>query len=338
MRVLRMEVEYKGDDDVLQHKQWESREMLENFVAPDYDEAKFISAVLVEGSTDVLSQLTKLINEIKSEIRNQVVCHHSTLMVQTSHIQDIENKLAVAVSRLNNLHKSVHRIRTALVSPYERMQHASTRLTNVSQTTGTLRSCLRVVRLTDKLRLHLSDPRIVGASELASAAQCWAEAQKVSQKLEGIDHIDSLQPFLTSSGELIISLAAKALDTGLNSLNHSQIAGALQVFWRLGRAELGSRVKQALASLQEEVQSQTHSALDAASLISHTASPGSSATNDHKHASSTHSGSGGGSASWRVSLWSRVGALAERWLQVLWKVFTLQCVRFISFIIFFILC
>jgi len=291
------------------HK-WRNAALFEQLLSSDFDESQYVTDVLVSGNTlKELKQLNDAVKELNEEIRCQVTQHHSHLLDQTSNILAIETSLRSVSKDIQFLSGRIIRIRNRIVKPYQTLKRGVTELRNIQETSDILRQCLRITQLLSKLRTQItksSDPR-----DLARAASSLSEIESILSSaggsLKGIHVIDQHRKAIADYSDLIRRMGEKFLWTGLDSLNHSEVGGALQVFFNLG--ELSQAVDKAVKRV--------HSAI--LSSVQTMVSVGEQSTG-----TLASFGSGTSSSQVRASLWKQVSDFCRNFPTHVQQIWTLE--------------
>ena len=303
---------------LLTQHSWRHRELLSAFLAPDFDEIRYISSNLqLSTSTALLQDLASLLTEIDAEISSAVLSRHSSLLSQATNIGQLQQKLTAAHGRLRSLYQSVQRIQAALSAPYARLSSDSVQLSHLQSTCELVRQCQRVLALVEKMR----QVNAVDVKDLVKVAGQLHELRQVlhESELSGIDLVDAERAFIDETEERVRSEGRRWLQVSLEGHNHTELGYALQLFFSLHPDELLTALDLTLTRALDSLSTHVRRMTDVTSLTSGAAA---SKTTPVKGASPPATSM----STFRSTLWDRVDSLLSTLLSQHTQMSTLEAV------------
>ena len=296
---------------------WLHRELLSGFLAPDWDEVRYLSSALqLTTSSALLADLASLLTEIDCEISSAVLSRHSSLLSQATNIGQLQQKLTAAHSRLRSLYQSVQRIQSSLSTPYARLSSDSLQLSHLQSTCELLRQCQRVLGLVERLRAV----EAVDAKDLVKVAGALSELRQVLQEtdLSGIELVDAERPFIDEVEERVRGEGRRWLQLSLEGHNQADVGYALQVFYSLRSSDLVAIVDLTLSRALDTLSTHVRRMTDVTALTSTAAASKAPVKGAAPPTTSM--------STFRSTLWDRVDSLLSSLLSLHTQMCTLEAV------------
>jgi len=203
-------------------------ELWSKFLEEEFDVARFTSSVIASGTvSSSLEKINSGMQRLDKELYSQVVGHHEDLIKQVSNIKDLESILKVISKGVDGIQGSINKIKLDITEPYLLVKTRTIQLDRMQNASELLRRILRFLFVSSKLRRHMGS----ASRELPKAAQCLFELETIRKEsdLSGIEIIDNETRWIVKASEEVMTTASRMLTQGLDSLNQTEMATALQV-------------------------------------------------------------------------------------------------------------
>ena len=145
---------------LLNFRSWKNKDLLTKFMQKDYDEKLFISNKILLNSQEMILNLSELMNEISDEIRKQVITHHQDLLLQTSHVVNIESQLKTSLLRLKTLSDKIQHIKKNCIEPYHHLKRYNIQLKHIQQSIQALTLIAEVFKLNTIITNNLNQYKV----------------------------------------------------------------------------------------------------------------------------------------------------------------------------------
>eukprot|EP00466_Bigelowiella_natans_P003615 jgi/Bigna1/134087/aug1.23_g8795 len=246
--------------------------ILRDFADEKFDERTYMEKVMGSGgASELLDNLTVIIQNISCKIHSHVGSQHSQILSQAERIRDIDKHLENVKRRVVDLSHIFKVSKQRVIKPYKELKHKVAQLEFLQIANRLSVQTLRVVTKSHKLRSQLrvmeeaSRAKVVGSTvgrESVKAARLIRDVNEVFDEtdLSGIDVVEHLKPLITTATKRVSQLSKERFIKAVKALNQSEIGSFLQCFYFLG--DLHDQVDKAVVNITSKAVIRVREALD----------------------------------------------------------------------------
>ncbi|XP_037078671.1 conserved oligomeric Golgi complex subunit 5-like, partial [Pollicipes pollicipes] len=272
------------------------------FLGAEFDVNKEASTLLQSAAlSEQLGHIIKGIALLDGEIADQVSAHYEDLLSQATGTETLDDVLQSMLTRIQALLAAVERLRSRVEEPFLKIESQSLMLSRLHAACDMLRRLIRLQYLSKRLQAQLKG----GVRDITKAAKSLSELDETVSDvdLSGLEVFEREQRQIRAGRQLVEKQAAGLLQRGMEALNQSQVATALQVCHSLGT--LQPTVDGLLASTRAQLKTRLTEALQLEALVSASSAqtPGQGRPGAAALPSST--------VTFRAALWNNLERLAD---------------------------
>ncbi|SCU70001.1 Golgi transport complex subunit 5, putative [Trypanosoma equiperdum] len=200
-------------------------------MSPDFDEEGYLRyAIHASSCKTEQSRLTSCSAAVREEMHNILTENVEDMLQQVTAASCAQRDAAAVRQAAATLMHSASRLRHTIYEPYHLIKGSITKLRNTNVTLNTLRSVIRFINLTTRLKGLLPD-------DIVRAARTMREVEELLQaaNIAAIDVVRSRMDVVERSATVIRSRAQDMLRRA-DSRDASNVTTALQCFVALGSA------------------------------------------------------------------------------------------------------
>ncbi|XP_043213901.1 conserved oligomeric Golgi complex subunit 5-like isoform X1 [Amphibalanus amphitrite] len=272
------------------------------FLSADFDVNREASTLLQSAAlSEQLAHITKGIALLDSEIADQVNEHYEDLLSQASGTGTLDDVLQTMLAKIQALLAAVERLRSRVEEPYLKIASQSVMLSRLHAACDMLRRLIRLQQLSRRLQAQLRG----GLRDITKAAKTLSELDETVSDVDltGLEVYEREQRQIRAGRQSVEKQAAGLLQRGMESLNQSQVATALQVCHSLG--SLQPTVDGLLTDTRDRLQTRLTDALRLESVLAASSGPGTAAGRPGAAALPSNT------VTFRAALWNNLERLAD---------------------------
>ncbi|XP_066933016.1 conserved oligomeric Golgi complex subunit 5-like [Clytia hemisphaerica] len=296
-------------------EQLKENDIYTEFIDDTFDAKEYANTVIESHIIgDALAKLSTGIELLNKELQTQVADHHEDLLSQATGIETLEGVLQSIHTRCQSLVKSVQRVRSQIVEPYNRISSRTKQLRRLQTSCDYLRRIIRVISVSKRLQIQLNG----GSREITKAAQSLNELEFVLDgvDLSGIQIVEKDLAQIKKARVEVNKQAKEMLKNGLNSQNQTVIGTALQVFHNLG--SLYNEITNVMEMFTRTMEKYIHESLDITKLMTKTGINAGGISGPGRAAMPL------AGSSWHNGLWDNLELLMNNMFSLCQKVFLME--------------
>eukprot|EP00698_Gefionella_okellyi_P025074 TRINITY_DN9064_c0_g1_i1.p1 TRINITY_DN9064_c0_g1~~TRINITY_DN9064_c0_g1_i1.p1 ORF type:complete len:718 (-),score=163.99 TRINITY_DN9064_c0_g1_i1:181-2334(-) len=204
---------------------------MEEFLVDTFDELEFANRAIESNSvSDSLERLSRLVANLKQDIRGKVKEQYDELLDQLQFTQQLEDVMGSVKTGSAAIRHQVNVVIQDIGKPFETIRERTEQLHRLQTSSDLVRRVIRFITLVRKLRTF------TGPRDLPKAAQSLFEIDTLLKEadLTGIELVDVDLPWLATTRDGLWKQTRSLLQHGLHTDDSQDVATALQVFYHMG--------------------------------------------------------------------------------------------------------
>ncbi|GBP52816.1 Conserved oligomeric Golgi complex subunit 5 [Eumeta japonica] len=228
----------------------ENNEILRKYVFENMKVMVDDSTVLTEN----IKQLTEAINEMNKTIEHQVLAKHNDLLIQASHISDLEVAAQSVNAQMQNFLVYAKKLKDRIHTPYDNLEKKITVLERLQNTCNLLRHSSKILALWDKLEPIKDNPpkEAIILYEITNLIG--------NNDFRGITLLEDILKEVAQRRKKLLQNSTSLLQTSLLNGDKVKLFQCFKVFHNLQCTQ--EQIQNTMINIQNELQKEMNNALN----------------------------------------------------------------------------